>query len=118
GPDVSQYITKPYFGNFKLELPRLDLGKVEYIIEQASQMLAVALNDLQALEHIAIGLLIDHQLGKAKDGGQWRSDFMADMREELTLRVILSLRPKPFESLHFGFTPSQCVAHGTRKLMG
>ena len=70
------------------ELPRLDLGEVEHVVDEAEEMLAVALEPLQHLAHPrrrgAIDVVED-ELGIAQDRIQGRAQFVAHIGEELRL---------------------------------
>src|ERR1700730_1381622 len=63
----------------KRELSRLDLGEVEYIVDQAQEVPTVALHAIEyaarLLRHLAIDAVQD-QLGRAENGVQGRAQLV------------------------------------------
>jgi hypothetical protein len=60
----------------KRKLPGLNLGKVEHIIDQAEQMLTVALDTLEHTAHLCRRIAVDvveNQLGVAENGVERRA---------------------------------------------
>ena len=75
-------------GERQRQLPGLDLGKIEDVIDQPEQMLAVALNAGQHPAHFFGRLAVDvvhDQFGIAEDGVHRRAQFVTHIGEELRL---------------------------------
>ena len=67
-------------------LPGLDLGEIEDVVDEAEEVLAVATDDLDVLG--ARGrreILIEQEIAEAHDGGHRRADLVAHVRQELAL---------------------------------
>ena len=75
-------------GNRKLELARLDLGKIKHVVDEAEQMAAVAFDPLEhgqrLLRRFAVDA-VDDQFGIADDGVERGAQLVAHVGEELRL---------------------------------
>ena len=63
-------------GEFERKLTGLDLGKIEYVIDQTQEVLAVALNSVDHLAHLRGRLAIDvveDELGVTEHGVERRT---------------------------------------------
>ncbi len=84
-------------GERERELAGLDLGQVEHVVDQAEQVLAVALDPLEHVAHLLGRFAVDavaDQLGVAEDGVERRAQLVAHIGEELRL-VLARLRELP-----------------------
>ena len=75
-------------GQRQRELPGLDLGEVEHVVDQPEQMLAVGLHPLQHAAHFFRRFAVDaveDQFGVAEDGVERRAQLVAHIGEELRL---------------------------------
>src|SRR5262249_37432523 len=75
-------------GQFQYELARLDLGQIEYVVDQSQQMFAVGLKALEDAQHLLRRLAVSairHQFRIAQDGIERRAQLMAHIGEKLRL---------------------------------
>ena len=73
-------------GERQAELPGLDLGQVEHIVDEPEQVSAIGLDALEHLAHPVGGLAVDvveNELGVAENGIQRRAQLVAHIGEEL-----------------------------------
>ena len=90
-------------GQRQRQLSGLDLGKIENVIDQSEQMLAIALNAGQHPAHFFGRLAVDvvhDEFGIAEDGVHRRAQFVAHIGEELRL-VLARFRELPALVLDF-----------------
>ena len=77
-------------------MPRLDLGDIKKVIDQAEQMTARAMDVPDIFLVVGMAKLAERlgaqQLGKADDGIERRAQFMAHIGEKLRFRAIGKLR--------------------------
>ena len=97
GIDGLHHVLERIIGKREGELAGLDLRQVKHVIDQAEEMLAIALHAIEhaarLLRHLAIDT-VEHQLGIAQDGIERRAQLVAHVGEELRL-VLASLRELP-----------------------
>ena len=94
------------------ELAGFDLGKIEHVVDQAQEMLAVLLDALQDLlglvrEHAVEA--VDEQLGKAQHGVQGRTQLVAHVGEKLRLVLVGDGKLLPFCSTSWN-SRALCIA--------
>ena len=85
---VCNHVLHRIVGECEGELTGLDLGEVEHVVDQAKEVLAVALDAVEHLAHLLGRLAIDvveDELGVAEDGVERRAQFVAHVGEELRL---------------------------------
>src|SRR5262249_39622563 len=75
-------------GEFEDELAGLDLGKVEHVIDETKQVLAVGLKAFEYAKHL-LGWLtvsaVSHQFRVTQDGVERRAQLVAHIGKELRL---------------------------------
>ena len=77
-----------YSSDRQRELAGLDLGEIEHVVDQAEQVLAVALHALQHALRLVRQIAVEavgHHLGVAEDGVERRAQLVAHVGEELRL---------------------------------
>ena len=77
------------------ELPRLDLRKIQYIVDETEQVLAVSPDAFQNLAHLGRCRAVDvveNELGVAEDGIQWRAELVAHVGKELRFVLARDLK--------------------------
>jgi hypothetical protein len=86
--DGIHYVPERVIGKRERELPRLYLGQIEHIVDQAEQMFAVAFDALEHAAHlfrrVAINVIED-ELGVAENGIERRAQLVAHIGEKLRL---------------------------------
>ncbi|MFT3684773.1 MAG: hypothetical protein QM783_07545 [Phycisphaerales bacterium] len=86
----------------------LDLGDVEDVVDDREQVLAVAVDGVDALEALAgckgAVAVVSEEFGKAQDGGHGRADLVAHVGQELALGAT--------GGFGLGFGDAQCGVGG------
>src|SRR5262249_39359012 len=104
-------------GQFENQLTGLDLGKVEHVIDESKQVLAVGLKAFEYAKHLLGWLAVSavrHQFGVAQDGVERRAQLMAHIGEEL--RLVLA-RFFKLAALVLDFVKQPNVFDGNRGLI-
>ena len=74
-----------------MEFPRLDLRQVEDVIENAQEILAVALDRLDGIEPFGPGNHGRQDIGESQDCRHWGADLMAHAGQERALSLTCHL---------------------------
>ena len=80
--------TERKIGRVQFQAAGLDLGEVEDVVDQPQQVVRRRLDRHQILPLVLGEGGLEGQLGHAEDGVHGRTDFMADVGEELVLGSI------------------------------
>src|ERR1700732_2958301 len=92
-------ILERIIGKGEAELPCLDLGEVKHVVNQAEEVLAVALDALKDGAHLLRRLpinVVNNELGIAEDGVERRSQLVAHIGEKLRFVLACFLKLAAF----------------------
>jgi len=70
----------------ELDVPRLDLGVVEHVVEDIEQRFARGLHEVRGAPLIRRQVGVEDDLDHPEDTVQWRADLVAHVGEECRLR--------------------------------
>ncbi len=74
-------------GEFELELVRIDLGKIENVVDQTQQQPAAGTHGLQPKLLLLGQVRLEHQPAQADDGVERRANFVTHARQKLALEI-------------------------------
>src|SRR5262249_461579 len=100
----------------ELELPGLDLGEVEHLVDEAKEVSPSAVHALQRLLRLFCAeapCVFDHHLGQADDGIERRAQLMAHAGDELRLVFARQLELAAFV---FDLAEQACVLDSEHRL--
>ena len=81
-------VSQAEFDVFDVELARLDLGKVQNVVDQRQKRLGRFLHDRQVIALFGAHWCVEQQLGHAQDGVHRRANFVADVGHERALGAV------------------------------
>ncbi len=89
---VADLVVQLERNRLQLQLPRLDLGEVEDVVDDSQERFGRQLGHVQVVALLARQLRVQGQFGHADDAVHGRADFMAHVRPELALGPVGRLR--------------------------
>src|SRR5579871_4142238 len=85
-------LAEPEFNRFQIEHARLNLRKVQNIVDDRKQRVCGALNDVEVLALFRSEFGVKGKVGHAQHRVHWRTYLMADICQEFALGAIRGLR--------------------------
>ena len=93
---IAHDIRHHHFCNIDRAAARLNLGKVQNVIDDRQQMITITTNGFDVLTSLpGIDPLVTKKLSKPKNRRHRRPDFMGNIGKEVRLRSIRFLRSNP-----------------------
>ncbi len=86
--DVAHHPVEHEAAGGEFQLARLDLGKIEDVVDDAQQVLARVVDLVQVAAQLRVGVRLQRQVGHADDAVHRGADLVAHVRQEVALGLV------------------------------